>query len=49
MSQAQLDNAISANTKNVGNLNSPFADPDMKAMRQKLNEMILNRRWWREA
>jgi len=47
ISQAQLDSAISgtsANTNGVGTLDSPFADPDMEAMRQKLNEMILNGR-----
>ena len=44
---SQLDNAISgtsANTNNIGTLDSPFGDPDMEAMRQKLNEMILNGR-----
>jgi hypothetical protein len=47
ISQAQLDNAISgtsANTNGVGTLDSGFADPDMEALRQKLNEMILNGR-----
>lgn len=47
ISQAQLDSAISgtsANTNSVSTLDSPFADPDMEAMRQKLNEMILNGR-----
>jgi len=47
ISQAQLDNAISgtsANTNGVGTLDTGFADPDMEALRQKLNEMILNRR-----
>ena len=47
VTQSQLDNAISgtsANTNNIGTLDSPFADPDMEAMRQKLNEMILNGR-----
>ena len=47
VSQAQLDSAISgtsANTNGVSTLDSPFADPDMEAMRQKLNEMILNGR-----
>jgi hypothetical protein len=47
VSQAQLDNAIagtSANTNNVNTLDTPFADPDMEAMRQKMNEMILNGR-----
>jgi hypothetical protein len=28
----------------VGTLDTGFADPDMEAMRQKLNEMILNGR-----
>lgn len=47
VSQAQLDSAISgtsANTNGVSTLDSPFADPDMEAIRQKLNEMILNGR-----
>ncbi|MCA1963097.1 MAG: collagen-like protein [Prosthecobacter sp.] len=47
ISQAQLDNAIagtSANTNAVSTLDTPFADPDMEAMRQKMNEMILNGR-----
>ena len=47
ISQAQLDTAISGtsnNTNGVGTLDSPFADPDMEALRQKLNEMILNGR-----
>ena len=47
ISQAQLDSAISgtsANTNGVSTLDSPFADPDMEALRQKLNEMILNGR-----
>ena len=51
VSQSQLDNGLlntlnqtSANTNNVETLDSPFADPDMEAMRQKLNEMILNGR-----
>ena len=47
ISQAQLDSAISgtsANTNGVGTLDTAFADPDMEAMRQKLNEMILNGR-----
>jgi hypothetical protein len=29
---------------NIGTLDSPFADPDMEALRLKLNEMILNGR-----
>jgi hypothetical protein len=47
VSQAQLDTAIagtSANTNAVNTLDTPFADPDMEAMRQKMNEMILNGR-----
>jgi hypothetical protein len=47
ISQAQLDSAISgtsANTNSVSTLDTAFADPDMEAMRQKLNEMILNGR-----
>jgi hypothetical protein len=47
ISQAQLDSAISgtsANTNSVSTLDTGFADPDMEAMRQKLNEMILNGR-----
>jgi hypothetical protein len=51
ISQAQLDSAISsaisgtsANTNSVSTLDTGFADPDMEALRQKLNEMILNGR-----
>jgi collagen type I alpha len=47
VSQAQLDSAISgtsSNTNSVSTLDSPFADPDMEALRQKLNEVILNGR-----
>ena len=47
ISQAQLDSAISgtsANTNGVSTMDTAFADPDMEAMRQKLNEMILNGR-----
>jgi hypothetical protein len=47
VTQAQLDTAIngtSANTNAVSTLDSPFGDPDMEALRQKLNEMILNGR-----
>ncbi len=47
ISQAQLDSAISgtsANTDNMRTLDTAFADPEMEAMRQKLNEMILNGR-----
>jgi hypothetical protein len=41
---AQLDGAIagtSANTNGVGTLDTPFADPDAEALRQKLNELLL--------
>lgn len=47
VTQAQLDTAIngtSANTNAVSTLDSPFGDPDLEALRQKLNEMILNGR-----
>ena len=47
ISQAQLDSAISgtsANTNSVSMLDTAFADPELEAMRQKLNEMILNGR-----
>jgi hypothetical protein len=47
ISQAQLDNAISgtsANTNSVSTLDNGFADPDVEALRQKVNEMILNGR-----
>jgi hypothetical protein len=47
ISQAQLDSAISgtsANTNSVSTLDTGFADPDMEALRQKVNEMILNGR-----
>ena len=47
VSQSQLDSAISGtsnNTNGVSTLDSAFADPDMEALRQKLNEMILNGR-----
>jgi hypothetical protein len=47
ISQAQLDTAISgtsANTNGVSTLDTAFADPDMEALRQKVNEMILNGR-----
>ena len=39
-----LDAAIassSANTNAVGTLDTPFADPDAEALRQKLNELLL--------
>ena len=44
---AQLNSAISGtsnNTNGVATLDSAFADPDMEALRVKLNEMILNGR-----
>ena len=47
ISQAQLDTAISgtsANTNGVSTLDTAFADPELEAIRQKLNEMILNGR-----
>lgn len=51
ISQAQLDNAqlntlsqTSNNTNGVSTLDSGFVDPDMEALRQKMNEMILNGR-----
>jgi len=47
ISQAQLDSAISgtsANTNGVSTLDTAFADPELEAIRQKLNEMILNGR-----
>ena len=34
----------SANTYSVSTLDTGFADPDMDAMRQKVNDMILNGR-----
>ena len=47
ITQAQLNSAISgtsANTNSVGTLDTGFADPDMEALRQKVNEMIQNGR-----
>jgi hypothetical protein len=47
ISQAQLNSAISGtsnNTNAVSTLDNGFADPDMEALRQKVNEMILNGR-----
>jgi hypothetical protein len=47
ISQAQRNSAIngtSNNTNGVSTLDSSFADPDMEALRQKVNEMILNGR-----
>ncbi len=43
----QLNSAISGtsnNTNSVSTLDTGFADPDMEALRQKVNEMILNGR-----
>ena len=47
ISQAQLNSAISGtsnNTNGVSTLDTGFADADLEALRQKLNEMILNGR-----
>lgn len=47
VSQQQLDDAIngtSANTNAVSTLDTPFADPDIEALREKVNELILNGR-----
>jgi hypothetical protein len=47
ISQAQLNSAINGTSNNmngVSTLDSSFADPDMEALRQKVNEMILNGR-----
>jgi len=47
ITQAQLNSAISGtsnNTNGVSTLDNAFADPDMDALRQKVNEMILNGR-----
>ncbi|WP_461784856.1 hypothetical protein [Prosthecobacter sp.] len=47
ISQAQLNSAISGtshNTNGVSTLVTGFADPDVEALRQKMNEMILNGR-----
>jgi hypothetical protein len=47
VSNADLTNAIngtSNNTNAVATLDSVFADPDMEALRQKVNEMVLNGR-----
>ncbi len=44
---SQLSNAIngtSNNTNGISTLDAGFADPDMEALRQKVNEMILNER-----
>ena len=47
ISQAQLDSAItgtSANTNSVGTLDAGFTDPDLEALRQKVNELIAAQR-----
>jgi hypothetical protein len=51
VSQTDLNNGLlntlnqtSANTNNIITIDTTFADPDMEALRQKLNEMILNGR-----
>ena len=47
VTQAQLDAAFSgtsANTNAVSTLDTLFSDPDMEALRQKLNELILTAR-----
>ena len=44
MTNAQLATAISGTSNNsnaVSTLDTPFADPDMESLRQKLNELIL--------
>jgi len=44
VTQAALDSAISgtsSNTNAVTTLDTPFADPDAEALRQRLNELIL--------
>ena len=44
---AAIDSAIggtSSNTNAVETLDTPFADPDVEALRQKLNELILGAR-----
>ncbi len=44
MTNADLTTAISgtsANTNAVATLDTPFADPDLEALRQKLNEFLL--------
>lgn len=41
---AAIDAAVagtSSNTNAVATLDTPFADPDMEAMRQTMNELIL--------
>lgn len=47
ISHSQFNNAISGtsnNTNGVSTRDTGFADPDMEALRQKVNEMILNGR-----
>ena len=47
VTSAQLATAIngtSSNTNGVATLDTPFADPDVDALRLKLNEMILSAR-----
>jgi hypothetical protein len=51
VTQLQLDNGLlntlnqtSANTNNIISIDTKFAAPDMEAMRQKLNAIILNGR-----
>ena len=51
VTNADMNNAIanaisgtSNNTNGVSTLDTGFADPDMEALRQKVNEMILNGR-----
>jgi hypothetical protein len=39
-SQAQLNSGTSANTTGVSTLDTGFADPDMEALREKLNGTI---------
>jgi hypothetical protein len=44
VTNADLSNAISGtsnNTNGVATLDTPFADPDAEALRQKLNELLL--------
>ena len=43
MTQAALDAAVagtSANSNAVGTLDTPFADPDAEALRNKMNELL---------
>jgi len=41
---ASTISGTSSNTNGVATLDTAFADPDMEALRLKLNEMILNGR-----